>query len=399
MASAPETVNVERPSFDGDLWAEDVIENPYETYRALRAIGPAVYLTRNDAWAFVRHDSVRAALLDAETFSSAKGCTMNAAMNQAFAGVMLCSDDPRHREMRRVFAKPLLPPALAPLKERLSVLAGARVASLVAKREFDAVSELAHYLPLTVVTELVGFSEEGKMKMLDWAAAVFEAFGPENNGRTLDGMAVLEQAFAYLQTVDRNDLAAEGWGAALFAAADRGEIDHQQAQTMLMDYLAPSLDTTIHATSAAVSLFASHPAQWQKVRENPGLIGPAIDEVVRLESPIRGFSRYVTRDYAVGGFTVPAGSRALMVYASANRDERRYADPDRFDVERRPRDHVAFGYGAHVCAGMHLAKLEITVLLEHLSTQVERFHLVSSKRALNNTLRGLAELVVRVEPA
>ena len=385
------------PTFNEDFWSDEVIGNPYPYYKQLRDLGPAVWLSQHDAWAITRHDSVREALRNGEVFSSAHGCMMNDQTNNAMEGVMLCSDDPVHRKLRNVFARPLMPAALAPLKIRLSELAERHIDKLIAGGTFDAVTDLAHFLPLSVVTELVGLSEEGKTNMLVWAAGIFNAFGPDTHVRTLKGIEILQQAFTYLQTVKRESLDPEGWGAALFAAADRGEVTYQSATAMLVDYVTPSLDTTINATSSAIWLFARNPDQWDKLRESPKLMSGFIDEVVRLESPIRAFSRYVTRDYEMGGVVLPAGSRALMLYACANRDERRYADPDRFDITRDARDHVGFGFGTHLCAGMHLAKLEITVLFEILTRRVRRFKLLGEGRNLHNTLRGLATLEVAVE--
>jgi cytochrome P450 len=105
----------------------------------------------------------------------------------------------------------------------------------------------------------------------------------------------------------------------------------------------------------------------------------------------------LTQEYSFDGISLSPGSRALMLYGCANRDERRYPDPDTFDIRRDPRDHVAFGYGTHMCAGMHLAKLEIKTVLNALIKRVRRFHILEEKRELNNTLRGLSKLVIRVE--
>jgi len=387
------------PTFDLDFWSDEVILNPYPYYKQLRDLGPAVWLSRHDAWALTRYVSVREALTNGEVFSSARGCMMNEATNKASEGIMLCSDDPYHRELRRVFSRPLTTAALAPLKDRLVALAEARIDQLVRKGTFDAVLDLAHYLPLTVVTELVGLSEEGKVKMLEWAAGIFNAFGPDSSARTLSGIEIMHEAFGYVASMSRDALDPNGWGAALFDAAERGEIEYNTAKAMLVDYLTPSLDTTINGTSGAIWLFSRFPDQWRKLRANPDLIPHAIDEVLRMESPIRAFARFITRDYEMGGITLPAGTRALMVYACANRDERKYPDPDRFDIERMPRDHLAFGFGSHMCAGMHLAKLEITVLLEILVRRVENFKALNERRVPHNTLRGLAALDVMVEAA
>ena len=393
------TRTLSRPEFDGDFWSDAVILDPYPVYRRLRDAGPAVWLTRHQAWALTHHDVVRAALGTPGVFSSARGCMMNEPMNTAFAGNILCTDDPEHGDMRKVFALPLLPGTVGRLKARMEELAAEKVADLLARPRFDAVTDLAHHLPLSVVAELVGLPEDGRRHMLDWAAASFDAFGPLDSPRTLSGIQIARQAGAYTRGIDPDRLSPGSWGKALFEAARDGRITEDQARSMMMGYVAPALDTTINATSSAIWLFAQNPDQWHLLRANPDLIPSAINEVVRMESPIRAFSRYVTQDFAIGDVVLEQGARALMLYACANRDERAYPLPDRFDITRNPRDHLGFGYGVHTCAGMHLAKLELTVILQALIARVSGFDLIEEHRLPHNTLRGLNRLIVRARPA
>ena len=381
------------PTFEDDFWSDEVVLNPYPNYTKLREAGPAVWLTQHDAWAITRYDALKRALLSPDIFSSAHGCMMNAPLNAATQGVMLCSDDPEHHVMRRLFAKPLQPKELGALKPRLKALANAKVDELAKRGEFDAVMDLAHYLPIAVVTELVGLDAEGREKMLYWAAGIFDAFGPIESARTLAGLEIAQQAIGYvLERVDRANLVPGGWGEALFIAADKGHISEQTARMMLIDYITPSLDTTINAVSSAIELFAANPEQWQLLQADPSLIPHAINEILRIESPIRGFAREITRDHQIGTATLRAGERALMLFACANRDPDKYPDPDRFDIARRPSDHLGFGMGTHLCAGMHLAKLEITALFEALLPIVARFIVRDPVRHPHNTLRGLASL-------
>lgn len=385
------------PTYDGDFWDDKVILDPYPTYRDLRNKGPVVWMRRHDAWAITRHEPLRRALTDAATFSSAEGVSMNNALNEAGRGTMLSSDDPEHLVLRRLFAKPLLPKALQELRPRLKALADVKVDELTARGSFDAVADLARFLPVTVVVELVGLDQEGRDNMLDWAAAIFDGMGPPENRRTVEGLEIMTQVIGYcMERIDRCTMIPGGWGEALFLAADRGEITETRARMMLIDYLAPSLDTTINATSAAIELFAANPDQWTKLRSRPELIPHAINEAVRLESPIRAFSRVVACDTVFEGVALERGARVYMLYACANRDERRYREPERFDIERKPGDHMGFGAGTHLCAGMHLAKLEMTMLLEALIRRVASFQVREVERRAHNTLRGLHRLDVSV---
>lgn len=387
------------PTFEPDFWSDDVILDPYPHYETLRNLGPVVRLAQHDAWAVTRHGELRAALGDPGLFSSARGCMMNDPMNTAFAGNILCTDDPEHLEMRKTFIRPLMPGAVTALRARMVEIAETQTVHLLGKGTFDAVRELAHILPINVVAELVGLPEDGRQHMLDWAAGSFDAFGPMSSARTLEGMAIAQVAAEYTRGIDPTRLTPGSWGATLFEAAAAGKITDAQARSMMMGYVAPALDTTINAMASGIWLFAQNPAEWARLRQDRGLMGSALNEIVRMESPIRAFSRYVTRDAEFGGVAMREGERALMLYACANRDERAYRDPARFDISRAPRDHLGFGYGTHTCAGMHLAKLEMTVMFNALAERVSAFEIVEESRRPHNTLRGLEWLVVRPIPA
>jgi cytochrome P450 len=177
------------------------------------------------------------------------------------------------------------------------------------------------------------------------------------------------------------------------AAAEAGNVEKHLLPSLIGDYLVPSLDTTISALSSALWLLGSHPAQWQAVRDDPSLIPNALNEVIRYESPARGFSRLLTRDWQVDRVELPAGSRVMMFYASANRDERQWGTPDVFDV-RRPdaKNHVGFGHGIHGCVGQGLARLEGTALLTALVKRVRHIDVGTPTWRLNNHIRAMSSL-------
>jgi cytochrome P450 len=188
----------------------------------------------------------------------------------------------------------------------------------------------------------------------------------------------------------------DGWAAWLYQAADRGELPRDKCPVMMLDYVTPSLDTTILGITSTIALFAQHPEQWDLLRADRSLIPHAINEALRLETPVPQFSRVLTRDHEVGGVPLPAGTRVALLYGSANRDGRKYPDPDQFDITRRPSDQLAFGHGEHACIGMALARMEMSALLDRLADQVSRFEILASRPLLNNGLRGLEHLDVRV---
>jgi cytochrome P450 len=371
-----------------DMFGDDILRDPYPAYETLRELGPVVWLEAVGAYIFTRYDDVKNALARPEIFSSAQGVMMNDRMNAALRGIVLCSDGAAHDVMRKVLIAPLSPKALADLRARITDEAENLVERLVAKRSFDAATEFAQHLPVTIVSELVGLPEEGRERMLVWAQANFDCFGPMNK-RTLDAFPIVEEmvAFAFNDCVP-GKLKPGGWAQRIWDAAERGEIRADQCPIMMNDYMGPSLDTTIFATQSAVRLFAENPDQWTILRENPQLIPNAINEVVRIESPIQNFSRVTTRPFEIGGAILPVGSRVIVSYAAANRDPRKWEEPNRFDVRRRAMDHLGFGFGEHQCIGNNLARMEISALFTALAKRVEHIELHRAERCLNNVLRG-----------
>jgi cytochrome P450 len=167
---------------------------------------------------------------------------------------------------------------------------------------------------------------------------------------------------------------------------------------MMREYIGPSLDTTIFAIGHLLRLLGENQDQWRLLKNDRSLIPGAINEALRIEAPIRLFSRFTRETVTFEDVVVSEGSRLLVLYASANRDERKWERPDEFDVTRKARDHVAFGFGIHSCAGMHLARMEITELLTMLLDRLEGFEVGQPVVSYNNTLRGYASLPMTVRP-
>ena len=381
---------------DYDPYTAAALLDPWPGYKKLRDAGPAVWLTRFEMFALTRYDSVRRALLDWESFPSHNGVMMNDQMNQVLRGNTLCSDGAEHDALRDVLVRPLTPRALRPVKEQIALEAETLVDKLVTKGTFDAATDLANHLPVTVVSNLVGLPERGRERMLVWAAEMFNCFGPLND-RTIASFPVLQEMMDYATNeAVPGKLKPGSWAEGIHAAVARGEVPAQACPAMMVDYLGPSLDTTIFAIGTAVWLFANNPDQWDLVREDPLLMPSAVNEVLRYDAPIQGFSRYIAQKVDLDGAVLPEGSRAILFYGAANRDERKYADPDRFDVRRRPGDHLGFGVGPHACVGMNLARIEMLALFTALAKRIRRFTILEEEPVLNNVLRGFKTLRVSV---
>jgi len=210
------------------------------------------------------------------------------------------------------------------------------------------------------------------------------------NERARAAAPALGEMIRYAAGVERAQLDPNGWAAGIFAAADDGRIEVRDAAGLLIDYIAPSLDTTLLGAGHLLYLLGAHPEQYALVRENPKLIPAAVAEALRFGSPVRAFTRFASKQYIAGGIEIGEGERVLILYGAANRDERRYADPDRFDVTRDARDHLAFGYGVHRCAGGHLAQLEMESLLRAVVARVQHIEVGAPQPLMSNMLHGHA---------
>lgn len=388
-----------RPEADVDLFTDAALADPFPLYREIRDAGPAAYLPRYGVWAMGRYKEVRAALQDWRAYSSAQGAGLNSASNQTTRGILIATDPPEHDRLRDVLSERLSPRAIRKLTEDIGRQADDLVGSLVTRGRFDAVDDLARAFPVAVVLDLIGLPHAVRDKVLDWADGAFNAGGPAGP-RTDSAYPLLQDQFAYLAELKADDLAPGSMGRAIYDAAADGRIEPESCVPLMSGYVTAGLDTTINAISNAVWYFAEYPDQWDMLRADPGLIPRAFNEILRIESPIQWFARVTTRDVDFGdGTIIPSGERVMMLYASANRDERQWASPDHFDVTRdNVASHVAFGYGTHACSGMTLARLEGHSVLAALARRVERFETGAPRRRLNNRVRGLDSLPVRVVP-
>lgn len=380
-----------RPTYAGDIYGRDALIDPAAHFRAIRELGSAAWMPRRKLWAVGRHAEARAALRGADQLVSGKGVAANRLVNSMKSEITLTADGSDHVRRRLALIRPLGPRALAELRSRMQSEAERLVVGLKREGPFEAMSRFASHLPVSIVAELVGLKSSGRENMLRWAAATFDALGPMN-WRMMRALPALIDLTRYVARLGQNDVVPGSWADKIFAAADAGKLSRGEAKAMVIDYVAPSLDTTILATGQLLQHLAKHPEVLEAVRQDERLAPDVVFESVRLSSPIRGFTRHAAVDFPLGDITIPAGERVLVLFASANRDERHYADPDRFDVTRNARDHLGWGHGAHACAGMHLARLEMECLLVAIARHVGRVEVGVPEPFINNVLQGFKSL-------
>ena len=398
-ATTPEGV----PVITADPFSLENLVEPHALHEQLREAGPVVRLDYYGIWGMARYEQVNAALKDWETFTSAAGAGLSNFRKEKpwrTPSLLLEADPPAHTRAREVVGPILSPPALRALRGSFEREAIELVDRLAALGSFDAVTQLAEVYPLKVFGDAVGLAEEGRENLLPYANMVFNAFGPRNQ--------LFEDAMANAQAVQqwimascqREALRPGGFGVQIWAATDVGKIPEEWAPLLIRSLLSAGLDTTINGIAAAIYALASHPDQWGLLRQDLSLAKLAFEETVRWESPVQTFFRTTTREVEVAGRRIPAGEKVLLFLGAANRDPRRWTNPDNLDIRRNASGHVGFGMGIHRCVGQTVARLEAELVLTALARRVERIEITGQpQRRPNNTLRAWGSLPVTVHVA
>lgn len=383
-----------------DPFSEDFLSNPHPYHKKLLAGPPVVRLERYGAWAVSRHKLVSDTLRDWETFCSSAGAGLSNFHHEEpwrTPSLLLEADPPDHTRVRTVVTQLMSRPVLAKLKDSMAEKADTLIDQLLDRDQVDGVEDLTRAFPLQVFPDAVGLKHPDREMLLPYADMAFNAFGPRN--------ALLEKSMANAAPVmewiaeqcQRESLTDDGIGAGIYAAAEAGEIEPEQAPLLVRSLLTAGVDTTIYGLGHALHCLMRNPDQWQLLRDNPALARNAFDEAIRLESPVQTFFRTTTRATEIGGTAIDADEKVLLFLAAANRDPRHWKEPDRYDITRDGRGHVGFGAGIHVCVGQMMAKLEGETLLACLARKVARLEPTGAPtHRLNNTLWGLATLPVKL---
>lgn len=389
------------PETDIDIFSEEYLRDPLSAQDELRELGPIVRLTRYGVYACARYDEVHACLTDWQSLQSGAGVGLADFLKEKPwrpPSLLLEADPPRHDAPRHVGERILSARRLRGLQEGWERAARELADEVLAGGDdIDAVVDIAERFPLRVFPDAVGLSQHGREHLLPYGDFAFNAFGPREGiverlaptmGPTVDWIG--EQCL-------RDNLAEGSLGSEIWAAADQGEITHEQAPLIVRSLLTAGVDTTVTGIAAVIHALAGDGDQWRLLQNDRSLLPRAFEEAVRLESPVQAFFRTTTAPTTIAGVKIPAREKVVLLLGAANRDPRRWPEPDQYDLSRDPSGHVGFGMGLHQCVGQHVARLEATVMLDALLDRVDGVSLTAPPvRHLNNTLRGWESMPVRV---
>ena len=391
------------PSLAIDPFDEAFLGNPYAHHDGLRDTAPVVWLEAISCYGMARYGEVQPALKDWQTFVSGRGVGLSDFATEdpwRPPSLLLEADPPLHDRTRGLMNKVA---SLVSLKSAMPLWrakAERLIDTLVARGSFDAVADLGEAFPLSIFPDLVGLPDEGREYLIPYGTTAFNAFGPRN-ALLQKSIANAADATAWVASVCKRDrLKPGGWGAAVFAAADRGECSEAEAERLVRSLLTAGVDTTVNGISNMIHAFAKHPEQWAKLRTDPSLTKRAFEESLRWDSTVQTFFRTTSRVVEVAGQLVPEGAKVLLFLAAANRDPRHWERAEKFDITRSASGHVSFGFGIHQCLGQMVARMEAEAVLDAMIPRIARLRLAGEPvRRLNNTLHALSHLPIEITQA
>ncbi|MGW6697446.1 cytochrome P450 [Nocardia sp. NPDC055049] len=390
------------PTVDIDPYAEEFFRDPYPWHEQMREAGPVFTIDRWNLFGVARHADVRAVLADPDSFCSGDGVgpTNYSKDGPPRPPIMVLEDDgDEHSRLRAIYNRVLSRRSVAALREHFTDVAEKMVDQVLEMRSFDAVPELSEAYPLSVFPDAIGLKKEGRDRLLPFADLAFNTHGPANDRRRESIEKMQEYLPFQIQSCQRENIADDSIGATIFAYADEGKISHADAVALMSPLFTAGMDTTVNTLSAALYCLAVNPDQWQRLREDPSLSRSAFEEAVRYETPIQSFCRTTTRPVEIGGTPIGAGEKVMMFFAAANRDPRRWEQPDSYDLSRDLSGHVGFGAGVHMCAGQLIAKLEGEILLGAFARKVRSIEITGPvTRRYNNVMRGIRSMPITILP-
>lgn len=391
-----------------DPYSNVFFDSPFDTYRRMRDEAPVYYNPKYDFYALTRYDDVAAAYKDTATYSSAHGASLDQVksddMNVRDLKLIILMDPPEHERMRKLVSRAFTPRAIASLESMVRDQISQAISALN-PASFDAVAEFSALFPVEVITAMLGVPAGDRQQLRKWIDAGLER-EPGSMELSQENMdAILQTGAYYFELIQRRRAHPQD---DMISRLIEVEIEEGGATRTLDDIEIAGFASMLGAAGAetvtklvgnAVVVFADYPDQWRLLQRDRTKIGAAVEELLRFEGPSQYNVRYTLRETTLHDTTIPAGSAVLLINGSANRDERVFPDPDRFDIDRQRKFgyNIGFGYGIHSCLGAALARLESRIALEMLLDFIPRFDIDRSglRRVHMSNVAGWSNVPVR----
>ncbi|HZV53169.1 MAG TPA: cytochrome P450 [Candidatus Dormibacteraeota bacterium] len=374
--------------------------DPYPFYEQLRRSGPVVWAPSLERWLVTGHPEVVEVLRD-ERFSADRrkwrGFEPVVEPGREGARSMLVVDPPDHTRLRTLVQKAFTPRVVERLRPRIEALVKEALDEAEARGSMDLVADLAYPLPVTVIAELLGVPVEDRSAFRRWSDALVGALDPVAlTDRRSAVLAARDALHAYLERVvaERRAAPRDDLISRLVEAEEQGDrLSGPELLAMGVLLLVAGHETTVNLIGNGINALLAHPDQLARLRDEPELIEPAVEELLRYDSPVQLTGRVALEELELGGRRVEPGQMLMLLLGAANRDPRVFAEPERLDLGRDPNPHLAFGRGIHFCLGAPLARLEGQIAIRELVRRFPTLRLAGTpERRPTVTLRGFASL-------
>ena len=396
-----------------DLFSPAFKANPYPTYARLREEAPIHRVALPDGrgmWLVTRYDDVVAVFKDERFVKDWRKALTPEQLAQVppipevmkpLSRNMLDTDPPDHERLRGLVSKAFTPRLIERMRPRVQAIADALLDAVEERGEMDLIDDYAFPLPITVIAELLGVPAEDRDKFREWSDAAVSGNATQEYLEEI--LLPRMQAFvAYLRAMfqEKRDNPGDDLISALLRAEEAGDkLDEDELLGMVFLLLIAGHETTVNLIGNGVLALLLHPDQLQKLRSDPSLLKPAVEELLRYDGPVEtSTERFAREDVRIGGTVIPRGEMVMVVIASADHDPERFPNPDALDITRQDNKHLAFGKGIHFCLGAPLARMEGQIAINTLLRRMPNLRLKGSPESLSwrtgLVLRGLKGLPV-----
>ena len=380
------------------LLAPGFYADPDPAMTWMRANAPVYWDDATGIWGLARHADIMAASRDWETFCSGQGSRPESSVPS-----MINHDPPQHILRRRIVSAGFTPRRVEDHEPFLRQKVGELIDRVAARGSCDFVRDIATPLPMYMIGELMGLPEADHDLLLEWSD-LFATGGDDIAEKVAPAVQAYGDYVLRLIAERRGNDAQDLVSLVINTDVDGEKLSDVDVIFETMLILVGGDETTRHVISGGLRALLDHPAQRERLADEPALLPSAIEEMLRWSTPIQNMNRTATRTVTFGGQTIREGDRVLLLYPSGNRDETVFENPFEFDVARTPNDHLAFGgYGRHHCLGAQLARLELRVLFEEVLRRLPGIQLADPgaepPRRRGNFVLGLEALPVRWDPA
>lgn len=383
-----------------DPFDAEISDDPYPTYRLLRDEAPVYRAEESNTWVLSRHRDITAALLDHDSYCSVNGVIPTppgVTFDQLLVPpMMIAMDPPRHDKLRALVSKAFTPRRIAALNDGIEDLVSELCQQLDRSGgAADFAADFASIIPAVVIADLLGIPRSDRKQFRQWATTLVEV----NPILYPEGLATAAEVYAYFADflAERRRKPREDLISALVQAEiDDTKLTDDELLGFCFMLLLAGYETTANLLSNAAVVLADHPDSRHRICADPTLLGPAIEELLRYDSSVQALARTLSREVRLHGVTMSQGDSVLLLFGSANRDERVFADPDVFDIDRKPEHQVAFGRGVHFCLGAGLARMEARIALRAFLARVPDWEVdsASAVRLRSCNIRGYRSLPI-----